>query len=167
MANFDTMCFLEYYADRTSVVSEGLRTPTKRYQNFYQQAQLFGNIDNEVDGSFFYLAFNVDGFGSSEAASINNFSVTIAATAEIVDLSISASSADTLVVASFLIQDVGQDELDPSTAQVVSRYIGSIESVSMTDESVTWVVNPAIDKIRSQMPSKKISSNLLGRFVSV
>jgi len=166
MANFDTMCFLEYYADRTNVVSGGLRTPTRQFQNFYQTAQPF-SIDNNIGGTFLYLAFDVDGFGSGEAASINDFSVSLAATADIVDLSEAASNADTLVIASLIIQDAGKDEIDIASAQIISRYIGSIEAVSMTDEAVAWTVNPAIDKIKSQMPSKKISSDLIGRFVSV
>ena len=40
MANFDILTFLEYYADKSSVLdSNGKRSPTNAYQNFYQPAQ--------------------------------------------------------------------------------------------------------------------------------
>ena len=64
MANKDIMCFLEYYADRASVVSGSLRTPTNQWQNFYQEPQTL-SVDSEVGGSYQYLAFDVDGFDLS------------------------------------------------------------------------------------------------------
>ena len=166
MANFDTMCFLEYYADRANVVSGGKRTPTRRFQNFFKIAEPL-TIDADIDGSFEFLAFDAEGFGSDEAGSINDFQLSLPGLGDIVDLTEAAVDADTLVIASLIIQPTGQNAIDPINAEIISRYIGSIEAVSMTDESVSWTVNPAIDKIKSQMPSKKISSDLIGRFVSV
>jgi hypothetical protein len=162
MAYYDIMCFLEYYADRTNVVSGGLRTPTRRWQNFYQVAQPL-SIDAEVSGTYSYLAFEVDGFGSAEAGSINDLSVTLAAIGDVVDLTDAAMSNDTLVIASLVIQDPGQDSLDPSSAQIISRYIGSIEAAGINDTTVNWTINPAIDKLKAQIPSRKISSDLVGR----
>jgi len=166
MANFDTMCFLEYYANRANVVSGGKRTPTRRFQNFFKIAQPLV-IDADIDGSFEFLAFDAEGFGSDEAGSINDFQLSLPGLGDIVDLTEAAIDADTLVIASLIIQPTGQNAIDPINAEIISRYIGSIEAASMTDESVSWTVNPAIDKIKSQMPSKKISSDLIGRFVSV
>jgi len=166
MANFDTMCFLEYYANRANVVSGGKRTPTRRFQNFFKIAQPLV-IDTDIDGSFEFLAFDAEGFGSDEAGSINDFQLSLPGLGDIVDLTEAAIDADTLVIASLIIQPTGQNAIDPINAEIISRYIGSIEAASMTDESVSWTVNPAIDKIKSQMPSKKISSDLIGRFVSV
>jgi hypothetical protein len=166
MANFDTMCFLEYYANRANVVSGGKRTPTRRFQNFFKIAQPLV-IDADIDGSFEFLAFDAEGFGSDEAGSINDFQLSLPGLGDIVDLTEAAVDADTLVIASLIIQPTGQNAIDPINAEIISRYIGSIEAASMTDESVSWTVNPAIDKIKSQMPSKKISSDLIGRFVSV
>ncbi len=166
MANFDTMCFLEYYADRANVVSGGKRTPTRRFQNFFKIAEPL-TIDADIDGSFEFLAFDAEGFGSDEAGSINDFQLSLPGLGDIVDLTEAAVDADTLVIASLIIQPTGQNAIDPINAEIISRYIGSIEAASMTDESVSWTVNPAIDKIKSQMPSKKISSDLVGRFVSV
>jgi hypothetical protein len=166
MAIFDIMCFLEYYANRANVVSGGKRTPTRRFQNFFQLGQPLA-IDSDIVGTYPFLTFDVDGFGSDEAGSINDFRVTMPALGDIVDLTESAFDVDNLVIASLVIQPTGQTGIDPINAEIISRYIGSIEAASMTDESVSWVVNPAIDKIKSQMPSKKISSDLIGRFVSV
>jgi hypothetical protein len=164
MAYYDIMCFLEYYADRTNVVSGGLRTPTRRWQNFYQVAQPF-SIDAEVSGTYSYLAFDVDGFGSAESGSVNDLSVTLAAVGDIVDLTEAAINGDTLVIASLVVQDPGQDAFDATSAQIISRYIGSIESASLSDTTASWKINPAIDKLKAQIPSRKVSSDLIGRFV--
>lgn len=163
MAYFDIMCFLEYYADRTNVVSGGLRTPTRKFQNFYQVAQPF-SIDAEVAGTYSYLAFDVNGFGSAEAGSVNDLSVTLAAIGDIVDLTEAAINGNTLVIASLVVQDPGMDSFDASSAQIISRYIGSIETAGLSDTTATWSVNPAIDKLKAQIPSRKVSSDLIGRF---
>lgn len=164
MANYDIMCFLEYYADRTSVVDpiSGLRTPSRQWQNFYQLAQTL-SVDIDVAGSYFYLAFDVDGFGSTAAASINDLSVDIAATADVVDITDAAIAADNLIIASLYIQNAGEDSFDGSSAQLISRYIGSIEGASMNDTAVSWKVNPAINKLKSQVPTRKITANMLSR----
>jgi len=166
MANYDIMCFLEYYADRSSVVDpiSGLRTPSRQWQNFYQVAQEF-SIDTDVSGTYSYLAFDVDGFGSVEAGSINDLSINLAAIVDVLDLTEAAMvTGDAFVVASLVIQDAGMDSLDAGSAQIVSRYAGGLHSASFDDTSISWTVNPAIDKTKAQIPTKKISSTILGRF---
>jgi hypothetical protein len=48
--NYDIMCFLEYYADRTNVRDPitGKRSPTAKWQNFYQVPQALA-IDTDID----------------------------------------------------------------------------------------------------------------------
>lgn len=165
MNDFDIMCFLEYYADRSNVRDpiSGKRAPTRQWQNFYQSAQAF-SIDTDVAGSYLYLAFDLDGFGSVESGSVNDLSVDIAAVGDVVDLTDQAVGGGSLVIATLIVQDAGQDSFDGSSAQIISRYIGSIESASLTDTAVSWSVNPAIDKQKGQVPSRKIASDLIGRF---
>lgn len=166
MNDFDIMCFLEYYADRTSVRDPvtGKRAPTRQWQNFYQIAQTF-SIDTDVAGSYLYLAFDADGFSSVDAGSASQLNIDIAAIGDVVDLTEQAVGGGSLVVASLIVQDAGQDSFDASSAQIISRYIGSIESASLNDTAVTWSINPAIDKQKGQVPSRKIASDLIGRFV--
>lgn len=165
MNDYDIMCFLEYYADRTSVRDPitGKRAPTRQWQNFYQVAQTF-SIDTDVAGSYLYLAFDVNGFSSVDAGSINQLNVDIAAIGDVVDLTEQAVGGGSLVIASLIVQNPGEDSFDASSALIVSRYIGSIESASLNDTAVTWSVNPAIDKQKGQVPSRKIASDLIGRF---
>lgn len=163
MADYDILCFLEYYADRSSVVDgSGNRTPTNQWQNFYQLGQTLG-VDAQATGTYFYLPFEVNGFGSTEAASINDLSITAAATGVLVDITDSAMAADNLVIASLYIQDAGKDQFDTASAQLVSRYIGSIEAASISDETVSWSINPAINKLRPQVPTRKIAADMLIR----
>jgi len=163
MGYYDIMCFLEYYADRVNVMSGGLRAPTRQWQNFYQVAQPL-TIDTDVAGTYGYLAFDVSGFGSTDAGSVNDLSIVLAAVGDVVDLTDAAINGDTLVIASLVIQDPGEDSFDATSAQIVSRYIGSIQSASLNDTTVSWTVNPAIDKLKAQIPSRKVSSDLIGRF---
>ena len=140
----------------------GLRAPTRQWQNFYQVAQPL-SIDNDVAGTYSYLAFDVSGFGSTDAGSVNDLSIVLAAVGDVVDLTDAAINGDTLVIASLVIQDPGEDSFDATSAQIVSRYIGSIQSASLNDTTVSWTVNPAIDKLKAQIPSRKVSSDLIGR----
>jgi hypothetical protein len=164
--NYDIMCFLEYYADRANVRDPitGKRLPTAKWQNFYQVPQALV-IDTDITGTYPYLAFSASGFGSTTAATVNDFQVDAAAIGYIVDITEQAVGGDSLIVASLVIQDVGQESIDPASAEVISRYIGSIEVAGINDTTVNWTINPAIDKQKSQVPSRKIASNLIGRFV--
>lgn len=163
MANYDVLCFLEYYSDRASVLSGGLRNPTYQWQNFYQSNQVLGSADSNAQGEYKYLAFDVDGFGSTPASSINDLTVELAATVEIVDITDTALAADNLVIASLYVQDAGSDSFDTSSAQLISRYIGSIEGATVTETSVSWTVNPAINKMNPQVPNRKITASMVDK----
>lgn len=165
MADYDIMTFLEYYADRSSVINPitSKRAPSGQWQNFYPISQQL-SVDVDASGFYSYLAFDADGFGSTEAASINDLSINLAATGQIVDITDAAMGSDNLIIASLYIQDAGQDAFDAGSAQLINRYIGSIEDATLSDQQATWTVNPAINKLRSQVPSRKISTAMLGRF---
>lgn len=164
MANYDIMSFLEYYEDRDNVRDPitGKRAPQRQWQNFYQVPQIL-SIDADIDNTYGYLAFDASGFGSTLASSINNLSISVAAIADIVDITEAAMGDDNLIIASLYIQDAGQDSFDGASAQLISRYIGSIESASLTDEAVEWTINPAISKIKAQVPTRKITAKMLLR----
>lgn len=109
------------------------------------------------------MAFDVDGFGSVDAASIGDMSIEAAATVELVDITDTALAADNLVIASLYVQNVGSDAFDPSSAQLISRYIGTIEAASVTETTVSWTVNPAISKLNPQVPNRKITANMVDK----
>jgi hypothetical protein len=163
MANYDVLCFLEYYSDRSNVLSGSNRNPTYQWQNFYQSVQTLGSADTNAQGDYRYLAFDVDGLGSTEASSINDLSVELAATEEIIDITDAALGADNLIIASLYVQSIGSDAFDPSSAQLISRYIGSIEQASVTETTVSWTVNPAINKLNPQVPNRKITGNMIDK----
>lgn len=167
MAQYDLLCFLEYYADRTSVydISTGKRAPTRRWQNFYQVPQDLSVVDSDVQGTFVYIPFTVSGFTLRPANSIGDLSIEIAATGDIVDLTDTAIGAGRLVIASLYLQDAGKDELDAASATLVSRYIGGIDGAEVNDTSVSWTVSPVVDKSKPQIPTRKVASDLIGRFI--
>ncbi len=167
MANFDILTFLEYYADKSSVLdSNGKRLPTTAYQNFYQSAQnLTADSAMNQTFNFTYLAFDASGFASTEAASISNLTINLAATASIIDLTDTAIGGDRLVIASLYTQAIGQDTFNNS-ASLICRFTGTIDNAAVNDTTVTWTVSPAISKQKAQVPSRRISSDLMGRFVS-
>lgn len=166
MANFDIMTFLEYYADRENSYNSGTskRTPSNQWQNFYQVKQQL-TIDAESQGDYLYLPFDCNGFGSTLAANVNDLQITLAATGQVVDITEAAIAANNLVIASLYIQDAGKDAFDAASAQLVSRYIGSIETASLSDQTVEWTVNPAINKLNPQVPTRKVTEDMLGRFL--
>lgn len=161
--NYDIITFLEYYSDRASVVSGGYRTPTRQWQNFFQEGQTLGSADSESNSTYYYLPFDCQGFGSTEGSSVNDFSVDLAATADLVDVTDGAMTADNLVIASLYVQTAGSSQFNPASAQLISRYIGSLESASLTDISIAWKVNPAINKMKPQAPTRKITGRMLNR----
>ena len=167
MANYDILTFLEYYADKSSVLNgSGKRSPTNSYQNFYQSAQNLtadSAIDQAID--FTYLAFDASGFASTEASSISDLTINLAATANIIDLTDTAIGGDRLVIASLYTQSIGQDTFSNS-ASLICRFTGTIDNASVNDTTVTWTVSPAISKQKAQVPSRRISSDLMGRFVA-
>ena len=161
MADFDILTFLEYYADKSSVLNgSGKRSPTNAYQNFYQSAQ---NLT--ADSAITYLAFDASGFASTEASSISNLTINLAATASIIDLTDTAIGGDRLVIASLYTQSIGQDTFSNS-ASLICRFTGTIDNANVDDTTVTWTVSPAISKQKAQVPSRRISSDLMGRFVA-
>ena len=167
MSNFDILTFLEYYPDKTNVLdSNGKRSPSIAYQNFYQSAQNL-TADNEIDQnmSFTYLAFDANGFASVDATSINSLTINLAATAAIIDLTDTAITGDRLVIASLYTQSIGQ-EVFSNSASLICRFIGTIDSATIDEQTVSWLVSPSISKQKGQVPSRKISSDLLGRFVA-
>lgn len=167
MANYDILTFLEYYTDKSSVLDgSGKRNPSNAYQNFYQTEQnLTADTDCSQSINFNYLAFSASGFSSIEASSLGNLNIELAATADIIDLTDSAIGSDILIIASLYIQNIGQESLN-SNATLICRYIGTIDEASVTDETVSWVVTPAISKQKAQVPSRRVSSDLLGRYVN-
>jgi hypothetical protein len=164
MAQYDLLCFLEYYADRNSVYSGGKRTPTRRWQNFYQVPQDMSVIDSDVQGDFVYIPFSASGFSLRSANTIGDLTVEIAATGDIIDLTDSAIGTNRLVIASLYLQDAGKDSVDAASAQLISRYIGGIDGATVDDKSVSWTVSPMVDKTNPQVPVRKIASDLIGRF---
>lgn len=167
MAYYDLICFLEYYADRSSVYdpSTGKRAPTRRWQNFYQVPQDLSVVDSAVQGTFQYIPFSASGFSLKSASSIGELSVEIAATADIIDLTDTAIGANRLVIASLYLQDAGEDQLHAASATLVSRYIGGIDGAAVDDTSVSWSISPVIEKSKPQIPTRKVASDLIGRFV--
>ena len=167
MAYYDLICFLEYYADRSSVYdpSTGKRAPTRRWQNFYQVPQDLSVVDSAVQGRFVYIPFSAAGFSLKPANSIGELAIEIAATGDIIDLTDTAIGANRLVIASLYLQDAGEDALHAASATLVSRYIGGIDGAAVDDTSVSWSISPVIDKSKPQIPTRKVASDLVGRFV--
>lgn len=162
MPTYDVICFLEYYQNRDIITDpiSGLRIPTAQWQNFYQIAQTL-SVDPDIANPFSYLAFNPSGFGSCSADALNDLTIDIAALASIVDITETALVSDNLVIASLYLQNGGQDEFDGSSAFLVSRYIGSIMEATITEIAVTWTVNPGINQLNAQVPTRKITVDML------
>jgi len=165
----DLFCFMEYYADKTNVLDgSNKRNPSNSYQNFYQSAQSLAGIDSDVASGieYSYLAFDARGFGSIQAASVGDLQISIANTATIYDLTDTALTGDRLVICTLYQQNVGQDAVHSGSIQLVSRFIGTLEVASMSDETVAWKIASALSKGKSQVPPRRVTSDLMGQFRS-
>jgi len=91
--------------------------------------------------------------------------INIAATANIIDLTDTAMTGDRLVIASLYVQSIGQETFS-SSANLICRYIGTIDHATVDDTTVTWNITPGISKQKAQIPTKRISSDLVGRFIT-
>jgi len=163
MATYDTVCFMEYYEDRNTMVDPvtSLRTPTGQWQNFYQTNQE-QTTDPLVAGEFSYLPFTVDGFGSAYASAINELAVNLAAVFTVLDITDAALTSDNLLIATLYIQTAGLEIFnEDASALLMARYIGSIMEATVDDTSVTWTVNPGINKLNPQVPTRKITADML------
>jgi hypothetical protein len=164
MTNYDIMCFLEYYEDRNTIVDgAGLRTPTAQWQNFYQTAQVM-STDPNSSGIYPYLGFNPRGFGACLASAMNDLDIDLVALASIVDITESALTSDNLVIAYLYVQNAGQDAFDPGSAFLASRYIGSIMEATISETSVSWIASPGISKLNAQVPTRKITADMLDKW---
>ena len=117
-----------------------------------------------MQGDFFYIPFTASGFALRAANSIGDLSIEIAATGDVIDITDTAIGTNRLVIASLYLQDAGMDAVDPGSAQLISRYIGGIDGAQVDDDSVSWTVSPMIDKTKPQVPTRKVASDLIGRF---
>ena len=95
-----------------------------------------------------------------------NLNINLAATANIIDLTDTAVNGDSLVFVSLYIQNIGQETISNS-ANLVCRYTGTIDNANVNDTTVTWIVSPAISQQKAQVPSRRISSDLMGRFIGI
>lgn len=165
MINYDLICFLEYYQDRDNITDPvtGLRTPSGQWQNFFQVAQTM-DIDPNASGKYAYLAFKPEGFGSCLASSLNDLQIELIATAGIVDITDAALTSDNLVIAYLYLQNAGIDYFDSASAYLASRYIGSIMEATITEVSVNWTVNPGISQLNAQVPTRKITADMLEKW---
>ena len=62
-------------------------------------------------------------------------------------------------------QTIGQENLSNS-ASLICRYIDTIDSISINETTVKWNVTPAISQKKAQIPTRKITSDLMGKFVT-
>ena len=61
-------------------------------------------------------------------------------------------------------QDAGQDAFDAGSAFLVNRYIGSIMEATIAETSVSWIVNPGINKLNAQVPTRKVTVDMLDKW---
>ncbi len=161
MANYDIFCLMEYFSNRADVPATG-RSPVGQWQNFFQEPQTLGS-QQEASGQYQFLAFDAEGFGSSEGSAINDVQVTMAATAEMMIVTENAMDQDNLIIIMLFTQSVGQDSIVEGTFTEISRYIGTLNSATATDETISWTINPAVNKMDPQVPPKKISADMLNQ----
>lgn len=163
MADFDIMCFVEYYDDKSAVLDPvtSKRIPQGQWQNFYQEPQTLDAVLYNVDTPYSYLPFNIDGFARVNASALNDLTIELGAVSTIIDITDSALTKDNFVYAWLLMQPAGQPALDPVTSFTMGLYVGSIVEASITDVAVRWTVSTGLSPLDPQIPTRKITADML------
>lgn len=162
MADYDIMCFVEYYEDKAAVYNPTFtkRVPQGQWQNFYQEPQTLDPAYG-VDTPYSYLPFNVDGFARVNASSLNDLTIELAAVSGVIDITDSALTKDNFVYAWLFMQPAGQPALDPITSFSIALYVGSIVEASITDVAVRWTVSTGLSPLDPQIPTRKVTADML------
>jgi hypothetical protein len=163
MADFDIMCFIEYYDDKTAVYDPVTfkRIPQGQWQNFYQEPQTLDPATYGIDTPYSYLPFNVDGFARVNASALSDLTVEIAAVSGIIDITDSALTKDNFIYAWLFMQPAGQNAIDPGTSFPIATYVGSIVEASVTDVAVRWTVGTGLSVLDPQVPTRKVTADML------
>jgi len=163
MADFDIMCFVEYYDDKSAVLDPVTfnRIPQGQWQNFYQEPQTLDPNLYYIDTPYSYLPFNVDGFARVNASALNDLTIELAAVSGVIDITDSALTKDNFVYAWLFMQPAGQSSLDPASSFMLALYVGSIVEASVTDVAVRWTVSTGLSPLDPQIPTRKITADML------
>lgn len=162
MADYDIMCFVEYYEDKTAIYDPTFtwRLSQGQWQNFYQEPQTLDPAYG-VNTPYSYLPFNIDGFGRVNASALDDITVELAAVSGIIDITDSALTKDNLIWAWLFSQPAGLGAVDPLSLSFINLYIGSIVEASVTDVAVRWTISTGLSPLDPQIPTRKITADML------
>lgn len=158
----NTAVFLEFFANKKNVLSDGKRRPQYQWQNFFEApVELF--IDPLASGVYNFLPFNANGFQYIYGSRQNQLTIELPGLSEIFDITEHAVLQASLIYVSLVRFDVAANTWTLSNPVTVSGFIGEIENAASNFYSITWVASTGLDMQKAQMPYHKISSSIIAK----
>jgi hypothetical protein len=159
---YNTVIFLEFYTSRNVVLSGGKRAPQYRWQNFFEEpVELY--VDSLSTGIYEFMPFDADGFEYLFGGRQNQLSVSLPGLEQIYDVTDQAMNQPALVYAFLYRFDGATTDWLQGNPQMISGFLGEIESASSDFFSISWTVSSGLSKTKAQMPYRKISGSIIGR----
>jgi len=133
-------------------------TTFNRWQNFYVNATV------TVGGaSWPFLPFEVDGFTSGQTGDESGISVTLPATAIVVDAVEDALLNARLVeLTMYEFEALDGYSAPPGDQSLIASYLGELVGASGRFESLTLELGSSLSPVGAQVPPRKFTTQLIG-----
>jgi hypothetical protein len=129
-----------------------------RWQNYYTNAAVI--IDGE---RWSFMAFDVDGFTAGQTGDEGGVSVTLPATADVVDVVADALRNARLVELTMYEFDTLLGNDAPQVDQdLIASYVGEVTGAGGPFESVSLELGSSLSPVGAQVPPRKYTSRLVG-----
>jgi hypothetical protein len=129
-----------------------------RWQNYYINATV--TIGGQ---SWAWVAFDVDGFTAGQTGDEGGVSVTLPATADVVDVVADALRNARLVELTMYEFDTLQGNDAPQPGQeLIASYVGEVVAAGGPFESVNLELGSSLSPVGAQVPPRKFTSRLIG-----
>jgi hypothetical protein len=130
----------------------------QRWQNYYINATV--TFDG---GTWAFMGFDVDGFTAGQTGDEGGVSVTLPATAFVVDTVEDALRNARLCELQMYEFDTldGNDAPQPDQ-QLIASYVGEVVGAGGAFESLTLELGSSLSPVGSQVPPRKFTSRLIG-----
>jgi len=130
----------------------------QRWQNYYVNSTVTFN-----SASWAFLGFDVDGFTAGQTGDEGGVSVTLPATAFVIDTVEDALRNARLVELSMYEFDTLDGNTTPQADQeLIASYVGEVVGAGGPFESISLELGSSLSPVGAQVPPRKFTSRLIG-----
>lgn len=129
-----------------------------RFQNYYINATVISDSQ-----SWSFLSFDVDGFTAGQTGDEGGVSVTLPATALVMDIVADALRNARLVeLQMFEFNTLDGNDTPQADQDLIASYVGEVVAAGGPFESVNLELGSSLSPVGAQVPPRKFTSRLIG-----